>query len=347
MRTRSIRQRFAGGVTALIVLSLLAIPATATHAWGNYHWARTSNPFPLQVGNNLTTAEWNTALTGAINDWNQSTVLHLNSAAGGTKAKPCKATLGRIEVCNATYGNSGWLGLATIYVSGDHITRATTKVNDTYFKSGTYNTQAWRNLVMCQEIAHDFGLDHQDEDFDNTNLGSCMDYTDDPSSNQHPNQDDYDQLLAIYDPDFTGTDHTGTDDSDLDGHLDDTTTVGGSNTNTAAAEEPNPDDPSTWGEVIRRDGKGRPSLYRKDFGNAEKVFTFVISADEAQGPTVGDGTGDGGQNDGGRNDGGRNDGGKRDGGKRDGGKKADSKHDGGKKDGGKQRQGHHDRHRHR
>jgi hypothetical protein len=40
---------------------------------------------------------------------------------------------------------------------------------------------------MCQEVGHTFGLDHQDENFNNTNLGTCMDYTNDPSTNQHPN----------------------------------------------------------------------------------------------------------------------------------------------------------------
>jgi hypothetical protein len=58
---------------------------------------------------------------------------------------------------------------------------------------------------MCQEIAHDFGLNHQDENFNNTNLGSCMDYTNDPDgggaygpSNEHPNSHDFEQLALIY-----------------------------------------------------------------------------------------------------------------------------------------------------
>src|SRR4029453_1923478 len=61
-----------------------------------------------------------------------------------------------------------------------------------------YNSNAWRQLVTCQEVGHTFGLDHQDENFTNANLGTCMDYTNDPSTNQHPNQHDYDQLEAIY-----------------------------------------------------------------------------------------------------------------------------------------------------
>jgi hypothetical protein len=72
---------------------------------------------------------------------------------------------------NSRYGQNGWLGLAQIWVSGNHITQATTKVNETYFNMPQYDTPAWRRLVMCQEVAHDFGLDHQDETFDNPNLG--------------------------------------------------------------------------------------------------------------------------------------------------------------------------------
>jgi hypothetical protein len=121
--------------------------------------------------------------------------------AGGTDPSTCSPTSGRIEVCNAAYGNTGWLGLARIWVLRNHITQAITQVNDTYHDSPPYNKSEWRQLVMCQEVGHDFGLDHQDENFSNGNLGTCMDYTNDPDgppSNEHPNQHDYDQLVDIY-----------------------------------------------------------------------------------------------------------------------------------------------------
>ena len=54
------------------------------------------------------------------------------------------------------------------------------------------------SLVSCQEGGHTLGLDHQDENFNNANLGTCMDYTKNPSTNQHPNKHDYDQLLSTY-----------------------------------------------------------------------------------------------------------------------------------------------------
>ena len=118
-------------------------------------------------------------------------MLDLRLVAGRAKGN-CKATAGRVEVCNSTYGNNGWLGIASISITGGtHITQGTVKLNDTYFNTAQYNTPAWRNLVTCQEVGHTFGLDHQDENFNNPNLGTCMDYTNDPSTNQHPNQHDY------------------------------------------------------------------------------------------------------------------------------------------------------------
>jgi hypothetical protein len=105
---------------------------------------------------------------------------------------------GAIEVCNEAYGNNGWLGLAQIWTSGNHIVRGYTKVNDSYFDYAPYNTNAWRQMVMCQEVGHDFGLDHQDENKANANLGSCMDYTRDPSTNMNPNAHDFEQLELMY-----------------------------------------------------------------------------------------------------------------------------------------------------
>ena len=87
-----------------------------------------------------------------------------------------------------------------------HIAQGRVELNDTYFDMQQYSGQAWKDFVMCQEVGHTFGLGHQDEDFYNDNLGSCMDYTDDPDGtkfrgpedNLHPNDHDYDQLTEIY-----------------------------------------------------------------------------------------------------------------------------------------------------
>ncbi|MFN2472116.1 MAG: hypothetical protein ABR583_14235 [Gaiellaceae bacterium] len=191
-------RRFTLAVAAVaLATAILAPAALATHSWGSYHWAGTANPFTLKLGDNVSSA-WDSYLATTSSDWSQSTVLDTTVVAGQTTSRKCRPTSGRIEVCNATYGSNGWLGIASIWATGSHITQATTKVNDTYFNTAQYNTPAWRNMVMCQEVGHDFGLDHQDEAFNNPNLGTCMDYTNDPSTNQHPNQHDYDMLASIY-----------------------------------------------------------------------------------------------------------------------------------------------------
>lgn len=243
----------------VLVFALAAFPsisASADHSWGNYHWARTANPFTVKLGDNLSTS-WDSYLATTSSDWSKSTVLDTTIVAGSTTGRRCRATTGRIEVCNSTYGNNGWLGVASIWASGDHITQATVKVNDTYFNTSTYNTPAWKNLVMCQEVGHAFGLDHQDENFNNANLGTCMDYTNNPSTNQHPNQHDYDQLESIYQ------------------HLDSTNTSfsmpqGFANADVHAVEN--------WGEKVSDNGKS--ALYMRDFGEGYKIFTFVIWANE-------------------------------------------------------------------
>ena len=152
--------------------------------------------------------------------------------------------------------------MASIWVSGSHITQGTVKVNDTYFNTTKYNTLAWRQFVMCQEVGHNFGLDHQDEIFGNPNLGTCMDYTSDPSTNQHPNQHDYDQLGIIYQ------------------HLDALTTSFSKKSPASASEGDDIDtsDAKEWGKVIRKSGDGRSSLHERDLGKGNKLFTFVIWA---------------------------------------------------------------------
>ncbi len=261
MKTHPRRTAVLGACAFAAGLMLPAV-TSADHSWGNYHWARTSNPFTLKLGDNLSST-WDPYLATTSADWSASSVLNTVIVPGSTKARPCRAPAGRVEVCATTYGNNGWLGLASISVSGDHITAGTVKLNDTYFNTPTYNTVAWRNLVMCQEVGHAFGLDHQDETFDNPNLGTCMDYTSNPETNQHPNAHDYNQLEAIY------------------AHLDSSTTVGQSAPGASAQGNGRGAEYGTaqWGRLIRSGNGGRTEHYELDLGNGNKVHTFVIWAE--------------------------------------------------------------------
>ena len=246
---------------------------TPPHSWNGYHWARTANPFTLKFGSNLN-ATWAPYLVTATSDWgvtsgscnNASNPARGTVVTGSANPKNCRPTAGIVEVCNSSYGNNGWLGLASVWVSGSHITQGTVKLNDFYFNQPQYNTPAYRSFVMDQETGHTLGLDHQDTNFNNADLldacgrGSCMDYSSDPANNTTPNQHDYDELVTIY------------------SHLDSSTTLGASlPPGASAASDVNPGDQSSWGRAVKF-ANGRPIVFERDFGGGVIVSTFVIWA---------------------------------------------------------------------
>jgi hypothetical protein len=206
---------------------------------------------------------WITSLNSASSDWSQSTVLDTTVVSGLANPKNCRPTSGRVEVCSSAYGNTGWLGVAQIWITGGtHITQGVVKLNDTYFRSGTYNKPEWRNLVTCQEIGHTFGLDHQDTNFDNTNLGTCMDYTSNPlgpPDNERPNKHDYDELVTIY------------------SHTDSITTVGSGTAKTPSVGNLNA--PSEWGKLVSQSANGKSATFERDFGHGVKIVTHVTYAE--------------------------------------------------------------------
>jgi len=242
---------------ALILLLAAPLPASANHPWGEYHWARTANPFTIKVVDSMTT-DWDDNLDLAISDWDQSSVMNVVEEAGSDSAKTrqlCRAAKGKVHACNYTYGINGWLGLAQIWVRGSHITQGTAKMNDSYLASSSYS-ETNRQHVICQEIGHDWGLGHQDES--GADLNTCMDYSD-QLDNPSPNAHDYEQLEIIY------------------AHLDSSTTIGAApkgfeNADVHAQEN--------WGELVSQSADGRAALYVRDFGRGYKIFTWVVWAGE-------------------------------------------------------------------
>lgn len=188
-------------VAAVVASAALAASASASNSWGGYHWARTANPFTITLGDNVSSA-WETYLQTAASDWSANTGGNpLNAAVGAglSRSKRCSPNAGRVEVCDAAYGNNGWLGLATIWLSkgSAHITQGTAKMNDTYYALPKYDTPAWRGAVVCQEVGHTWGLDHQDTS--GADFHTCMDYANNPATdNMHPNSHDYQELSIIY-----------------------------------------------------------------------------------------------------------------------------------------------------
>jgi hypothetical protein len=234
-----------------LAIAAFAAPAGADHRWGGYHWARTSNPFTLKLGDNVSSS-WDAYLTMASNDWSADVAgnpVNTRVVAGMSSPRKCRPVAGRIEVCNYRYGRRGWLGIAEIWISANnHITQGTTKMNDTYYDTAKYDTPEWRAAVMCQEIGHMFGLDHQDES--GADFHTCMDYADSPDAdNMHPNTHDYEELAAIYK------------------HLDSTTTIGAAATRSARGSE--------VAAVHRAD---RSTIVTR-FKDGSKKITFIVWAE--------------------------------------------------------------------
>jgi hypothetical protein len=178
---------------------LLATPVLAVHSWNGYHWKRTTTEISPPLGDNVNST-WDSYIRTANADWNRSTRINSAMTTGQTTASTCAPRAGRIEVCNYAYGSTGWLGIASIWLGSDgHISQGTTKLNDSYYGAGSvYNTTSWRAAVACQEIGHNYGLAHQDENFNTDATNSCMEYTNIPAGNEHPDQHDYDQIFSIY-----------------------------------------------------------------------------------------------------------------------------------------------------
>jgi hypothetical protein len=180
------------GASAVLTASV----AIASHTWNNYHWARTTSSFNLQVVDS-NTSDWDDELGLAASQWSQSNILNLNVVAGSDVAKDrkrCSPISGKVRSCNASYGNNGWLGLASINLdSNGHIIQGTSKMNDSY--SSYFASQDERRHVMCQELGHTFGLGHTSEDGSSQN--TCMDYSQ-SSTSTAPNSHDYAQLASQY-----------------------------------------------------------------------------------------------------------------------------------------------------
>ena len=258
---------------ALTALAALVNVASATHSWGGYHWARTTTQFSLRLGDNMS-AGWKPYLSKASSDWNSPGTFGwtgaqplLTSLVTGQSNRNCRMVSGTTQVCDANYGYNGWLGLATINITGGvHITQGSAKMNNSYFASGTYNNPNEKQHVVCQEVAHTFGLDHQSTD--GSSLNTCMDYFSNTGANAGstlsttPNDHDFEELAIIYN------------------HLDSTSTVSAAPVSSKADVDIT-DDPNSWGMLVSQSQNGRSSIYERYNQDGSKTLTHVYWTIEA------------------------------------------------------------------
>jgi hypothetical protein len=261
------------GLTAGGLLAIAAVPSLASHSWSDYHWEMTGTEITIPVIDNTTGAWQQSSPFGsggnyvavANADWNGAN--NLNSPLStGTADPSCPLRLSEIHVCNDAYGDTGWVGIASISISrgkNRHIVAGVTKLNDTYFDRQYYDTPTWRQLVTCQEIGHDYGLGHQNENFEADLTESCMEYTSEPAGNERPDSHDLDMLNLIYAHSHGGDDTSGPGPGNGGGKGKKLGVVGNT--------------PADWGTPIAKDAKGRANVYRRDM-NGYEILTHVTWA---------------------------------------------------------------------
>lgn len=186
----------------VLILALGALPSIgqANHRFpGGLHWARKENPFTLEFGNNGLGNNWGPGLDRSVREWSRARTLEAK-AVRGRAGNPlqCNLTQGRVEVCAADYGETGWVGITRFRTRGKHITAATIRLNDYYqsnpSKFPEISTAEARRTTVCHEMGHTLGLAH--------GIGghfqhSCM-YQNTDINIDHPSSHDINEVDDIY-----------------------------------------------------------------------------------------------------------------------------------------------------
>jgi hypothetical protein len=141
---------------------------------------------------------WQTYFEQAVYDWESGSPDALSlSTSNVTAESECEQVDGVMKVCNGNYGDTGWRGINEILLNGnDRIVSSAAKMNEYYLTSTTSSND--KQYTMCHEIGHGFGLPHTDENFLNSALGDCLDYSSNVAKNLKPGQVNYDKLVKAY-----------------------------------------------------------------------------------------------------------------------------------------------------
>lgn len=180
---------------ALVILTGMALTgivlgtvmgAWANHRWGCYRYPDGAIGVWVPEGNDYTNIFMEEIFWDA-DSWGSSTHLAL------TRIPDWKMfDLDTVNAYWGTFGETGWLGLAIIYLYSDGCTISVGQalLNLTYLDNGNYS-RTNKKHVACQEVGHLFGLDHNRQASD-----TCMNDT--LLTAPQPNAHDRDLINSIY-----------------------------------------------------------------------------------------------------------------------------------------------------
>lgn len=169
------------------------LSSNATNEWDN---GKDNNGLSLTLWNALDD-NWQEEYEAAVQDWENGDpdALTLTTKLVNVDNDACKQKEGVMRVCNHNAGDTGWLGINRIVKISNIIISSVAEMNEYYL----HNADIYeRQYTMCHEIGHGFGLPHTDENFNNKDLGNCMDYTRTPRNNLHPDESNFLRLADLY-----------------------------------------------------------------------------------------------------------------------------------------------------
>ena len=256
-RTRGndrMRKGLGAAVVVLALFGVLVATAGANHSWNGYHWARTSNPFTLQLGDNVS-GLWDGMLDdgGRPTGTARSTCTRRSSRAGRGRR-----TVGRLPVASrsaalATATPAGSASPRSGSAAARTSRRASSRTTTTTSATRATSTTTRPRCSTSSARRSDTPSGSTTRTSPAISLNTCMDYYHNTSASDvlstHPNKHDYDELDTIYT------------------HTDSTSTVGGS-----AGFLPDAV-PS-----FARANEVSHSKYVQDLGNGRQLVTWVYWA---------------------------------------------------------------------
>lgn len=165
----------------------------ATTSWKRKYVQPDNGGLHLTLQNALDDT-WQQEFKLAVADWNESPALTLTTQRVAVDHS-CEPVEGVMVVCNANFGDTGWVGINENAIQSGVIIESVSKMNEFYLRNANF---AHRRFTMCHELGHGFGLPHTDENPYNRNLGDCLDYTDDPEENLYPGEVNFAKVADLY-----------------------------------------------------------------------------------------------------------------------------------------------------